>query len=193
MPPGQAPPRRSGTFTNLRAVPATHRGEVLEGQLFAQPKQDDVQKAVETALVTALRNPFQRGREGPGGWWFVQEGRIKLGDSDFSPDIAGWHTDKLPTRPIGREKVGVVPDWVCEVHSSVTRGYDFLVKRGFYARLGVPILWFIDPEARTLFVSKLVRGRWCDVGVYGENDEVRVEPFEERSVKCASWWQGPAR
>jgi Uma2 family endonuclease len=193
MSSGPTAPRRTGTATALRAVPATHRGEILEGQLFVQLKEDESQRAIESALLTALRAPFQRGRGGPGGWWFVQEGRIKVGESDFSPDVSGWHAERVPTRPLARDKVAVVPDWICEVHSAATRGYDFLVKRAFYASLGVSTLWFVDPQARTLFVSKLLRGRWCDVGVYGDDDEVRVEPFEEHSVKCAEWWSASAR
>ena len=182
--------RRSGTATAMRAIPSTCIAEsFLEGLVFSQPKDDKAQLAIEATLIAALRNPFQRGRDGPGGWWFVQEGRVKIADSDFSPDLAGWLVGRVPGRPLAGDKVAIVPDWICEVHSAATRGYDFLVKRAFYAGLGVRVLWFIDPDARTLFVSKLSRGRWCDVGVYGDNDEVRVEPFEEHSVKCAEWWR----
>jgi Uma2 family endonuclease len=167
------------------------RGEILEGVLYTQPKIDAVQQALGATLLGALREPFQRGRAGgPGGWWLLQDPRIRLPESDFTPDLAAWRIDRVPNRPTQRDKITVAPDWVCEIHSAATRGYDFLIKRAFYARTGVGALWYIDPDVRTLLVSKLVRRQWVEVGVYGNDDEVRVDPFEEHAVACGAWWKG---
>ena len=85
--------------------------------------------------------------------------------------------------------VSVVPDWICEIFSPSTKGYDMLVKRRFYAEIGVRYLWYIDPEIRTLMVSKLVDGRWTELGIHGEQDKIRAEPFAEIEISLGDWWE----
>ena len=53
-------------------------------------------------------------------------------------------------------------------------------------------VWFIDLEARTLTVSRLVDGRWLEIGVFGENDTVHAEPFEAVAVNMTEWWEAGA-
>ncbi|NMO20396.1 Uma2 family endonuclease [Pyxidicoccus fallax] len=84
----------------------------------------------------------------------------------------------------------VSPDWLCEILSPSTRGYDRRIKRPFYARIGVQHLWFIDLEERTLTVNKLVNGLWTELGVYGEEDAlIRVAPFEDVELRLGWLWQ----
>jgi Uma2 family endonuclease len=87
------------------------------------------------------------------------------------------------------EPIRVVPDWVCEVLSPRTRGYDLLKKRPFYARSGVSWLWYVDVEARTLSVSQLREGEWVEVAIHGEDERVRLQPFPEVELDLALWWQ----
>jgi hypothetical protein len=37
-------------------------------------------------------------------------------------------------------------------------------------------------------VSKLEGGRWLELGVHGEDDTVRAEPFPETEIELAEWW-----
>jgi Uma2 family endonuclease len=83
-----------------------------------------------------------------------------------------------------------VPDWICEVLSLSTRGYDLVTKRNFYAEIGVQHLWYVDPEARVLIVSRLDGGRWLEIGAYRNNARVRAEPFEAVELELESWWEG---
>ena len=93
----------------------------------------------------------------------------------------------MPELPEG--PITVVPDWVCEIHSPTTRGYDLVTKRRFYASIGVAYLWYVDPEARSLTVSKLVDGHWYELGAYGEDETtVRAEPFEAVALPLREWW-----
>lgn len=86
--------------------------------------------------------------------------------------------------------ITLVPDWVCEILSPRTRSYDVLVKRPFYADIGVSHAWYIDPEARTLTVSRLFEGQWLEIGVYGRDQRVRAEPFAAIEIDLADWWEG---
>ncbi|WP_437942081.1 hypothetical protein [Sorangium sp. So ce341] len=50
-------------------------------------------------------------------------------------------------------------------------------------------LWYVDPEARSLAVSRLVDGRWLELGVHGPTERVRAEPFEEVEIELSIWWE----
>jgi len=64
--------------------------------------------------------------------------------------------------------------------------------RPFYAEIGVSHLWYIDPEARTLAVSRLEGGRWLELGVFGGEQVVRAEPFEAVEIALEPWWEAVA-
>lgn len=59
--------------------------------------------------------------------------------------------------------IDVVPDWIGEVLSKSTRGYDLVTKRHFYAEMGVKHLWYVEPLAQTLSVSRLENGPWLEL------------------------------
>jgi Uma2 family endonuclease len=81
-----------------------------------------------------------------------------------------------------------VPQWICEVLSPSNRAYDLRIKRRFYAEIGVEHLWYIEPELRTLTVSRLHEGRWLELAVYGDGDRVRAEPFDAIEIDLGLWW-----
>jgi Uma2 family endonuclease len=180
---------RPATRADLDALPAAWRGEILDGELYAFPRPAAPHALIETALAADLNGPFHRGRGGPGGWWILVEPGIQLPRApEVAPDLAGWRRDRLPHLP-RTGPIEVVPDWVCEILSSSTRSYDMLVKRQFYATAGVGYLWYIDPDARTLAVSRLEQGRWLELGVFGGDHVLRAEPFEAAEIALGPWWE----
>ncbi|MEW5849238.1 MAG: Uma2 family endonuclease [Myxococcota bacterium] len=82
----------------------------------------------------------------------------------------------------------VVPDWICEVLSPSNSSYDRKIKFPFYARVGVPWLWVIDPRARTLEVKRLLNGAWMDSAVFAEEQLVRAEPFGAVEFPLSALW-----
>ena len=52
------------------------------------------------------------------------------------------------------------PDWLAEVLSPSTAGYDQGVKIPLYERAGVPEVWLIHPTDRTLAIYRLVDGQY---------------------------------
>jgi Uma2 family endonuclease len=186
------PDGRPATMADLEALPEHIKGEIIDGVLYTSPRPRPLQANVELALGGDLRNPFQRGRGGPGGWWILVEPGIELpGSPEFSPDVAGWRRERMPELPRDHA-ITVVPDWICEVLSPSTRHLDQRIKRPFYARIGVGYLWYVDLEARTLTVSQLVDGRWVELSVHGEDEVVRAEPFEAIEIGLGEWWGPPA-
>lgn len=181
---------REATLADLEALPPSVRGEIIDGQLYAFPRPRAPHADLESGVVDELRGPFQKGRGGPGGWWILAEPGIEVPRSpEFSPDVAGWRRERMPSLP-KHGPITVVPDWACEILSPRTRSYDLLVKRPFYAELGIGHLWYVDPEARSLTVSRLLDGKWLEVGVFGRDQRVRAEPFDAIEIALGDWWEG---
>ncbi len=82
----------------------------------------------------------------------------------------------------------VVPDWVCEILSPNTRRHNLLVKKPYYARVGVPHHWIVDTAERTITAYRLEAGRWRELGVCRDEPAARIEPFDAVPLDIASWW-----
>lgn len=178
---------RPATYADLAALPEHVKGEIVDGVLYTQPRPRGEHSTIEGMAFADLHVPFHRGRGGPGGWWILPEPGIELPRAaEFSPDVAGWRRTRMPQRPKGR--ITMVPDWICEVLSPSNRVYDLNVKRRFYAEVGVQHLWYIDPDVRTLTVSRLLDGRWLELGAHAGDERVRAEPFEAVEIDLSEWW-----
>jgi Uma2 family endonuclease len=179
---------RPATRADLEALPPELKGEIIDGELYVQPRPRARHARVEGAILVSTQGPYDLGQGGPGGWWILPEPGIELpGSPEFSPDVAGWRRERLPELPEA-EPIRVAPDWVCEVLSPSTRGYDFIKKRPFYARSGVSWLWYVDVEARSISVSQLRDSAWVEVAVHGDDERVRLQPFPDVELALALWW-----
>lgn len=179
---------RPATRADLEALPPELKGEIIDGELYVQARPRARHARVELTIGGAVQGPYDFGRGGPGGWWILAEPGIELpGSPEFSPDVVGWRRERLPELPQD-EPIRVAPDWICEVLSPTTRGYDLIKKRPFYARIGVSWLWYVDVEARSISVSQLREGAWVEVAIHGEDERVRLQPFPEVEHELALWW-----
>jgi Uma2 family endonuclease len=184
---------RPATYADLQALPEGVKGEIIDGELYVQPRPRPAQARAEATIVSDIQGPYDLGRGGPGGWWILPEPAIELPRSpEFSPDVAGWRRERLPELPQDAS-IQVAPDWICEILSPGTRAYDYVKKRPFYAQIGVSWLWYVDVEARTVTVSRRVEGGWLEVAVHGGDERVQLEPFADAQLELALWWSGPAR
>jgi Uma2 family endonuclease len=179
---------RPATRADLDALPENVVGEIIDGVLYTFPRPRPQHAYVAVGLGGELNAAFQRGRGGPGGWWILIEPGLELQAApEVVPDLAGWRRERVPALPADTP-IRIVPDWVCEILSPSTRAHDQLIKRRFYARVGVPYLWFIDPDARTLSVCKLAEALWVELGVYGPDERIRAEPFDAVELSMGDWW-----
>jgi Uma2 family endonuclease len=182
----RSPDFAPATKADLEALPPNVKGEIIDGVLHTQPRPRSRHQWVISRLDGRLGSSYGFGDD-PGGWWILPEPGIELPRApEISPDVAGWRRERLPELP--DEAITVVPDWVCEVLSPRTRAYDLKVKKPFYAQVGVRWCWYIDFTERALTVSRLHEGRWLELAVHGDDDRVRVEPFEDVELNLAEWW-----
>jgi len=180
--------RNAATLADLEALPPSVKGEIIEGVLYTMTRPRGPHQSAAAGIGADLHNPFQRERGGPGGWWILPEPGIELPETpEISPDIAGWRRTRLAELPTD-SPITVVPDWVCEILSPTTRRHNLLVKKPYYARVGVAHHWLVDLAAQTITAYRLESGRWVELGVWGDETDARIEPFSEVPLDVASWW-----
>lgn len=52
----------------------------------------------------------------------------------------------------------------------------------------MPHHWLIDREARTVAANRMQSGFWVEIGVFGDEREAKIEPFEAVPLDVASFW-----
>jgi Uma2 family endonuclease len=182
------PARKAPTLADLESLPRNIKGEIIEGVLHTMTRPRGPHQSAALAIGADLLGPFQRGRSGPGGWWILPEPGIELPNTpEIAPDIAGWRRERLPVLPEDTA-ITVVPDWVCEILSPSTRRHNLLVKKPYYARVGVPHHWLVDLAARTVTAYWLESGHWMEIAVWGDETTARIEPFSDVALDVKSWW-----
>lgn len=182
------PARKVPTLAELEALPSNVKGEIIEGVLYTMTRPRGLHQDLALSIGSDLRGPYRRGHGGPGGWWILPEPGIELADTpEIAPDIAGWRRERLPVLPEDAA-ITVVPDWVCEILSPSTRRHNLLVKKPFYAKVGVLHHWIVDLAARTVTAHRLDAGHWVELGVWGDEHDARIAPFLDVALDVGGWW-----
>ncbi|WP_253910641.1 Uma2 family endonuclease [Pyxidicoccus fallax] len=174
-------------LAELLALPEHMVGQIIDGELIAMPRPASPHAMAHSILFGELYSGVQRGRTGPGGWWFMDEPELHFGKDVLVPDLAGWRRERMPQVPRA-PYFTLAPDWVCEVLSPSTASLDRKRKREIYAREGVNHVWLVDPDARTLEVFQLRDGQWVERGRYSAEDRARAEPFETFELELGALW-----
>ena len=81
------------------------------------------------------------------------------------------------------------PDLAVEVVSKSSRRYDRVTKLAWYAGLGVPEYWLVDPEARTLERLVLEGGRYVIAEALAGDVVFRPEGYEGLAIPLAELWE----
>ncbi|HEX9986539.1 MAG TPA: Uma2 family endonuclease [Thermoanaerobaculia bacterium] len=179
--------RQPATYEDLLKVPEHLVAELIDGELFTNPRPTYHHASAGGRLYRRLGNTYEDGDGGPGGWWILPEVELHLGGDALVPDIAGWRRERMPELPSAHYST-VVPDWVCEVISPSTGRLDRIRKMPVYASHGVPHAWLIDPMQKTLEVFRLSDGHWLLIAAHEGEDVVRAEPFDAIELNLGYLW-----
>ena len=179
------PPR--ATYADIEALPSDLVGEIIDGALVTHPRPSPRHSAAAAALAGELAGPFQKGRQGPGGWIFFTEPELHLGEQVVVPDIAAWRRERMPSFPEANY-LETAPDWICEVLSASTERRDRGKKRQIYGDYGVAHLWLLDPRFQILEAFASVESHWRLLGTWDSDETVSVAPFEAISFSLADLW-----
>jgi Uma2 family endonuclease len=175
------------TYADIEALPAHMVGQILFGVLHAHPRPAPRHARAFTRLISEIDGPFDRGRDGPGGWIVLGEPELHLGPHIVVPDIGAWRRERLPRLP-QTAYFETPPDWVCEVLSPSTARLDRTDKLAVYAEFKVRHCWLVDPIALTLEVFELSAGRWTLHSTYKDADPVCAPPFAEHTFALNVLW-----
>jgi Uma2 family endonuclease len=178
---------KRATYADIEAAPEHLIAEIIDGELVTQPRPATRHNTAATQLIAELHGPFQRGRGGPGGWFFLFENEVKFGEDLLVPDIAAWRMERLTGIP-DTNWISVRPDFVCEVLSKSTEKRDRNAKRRIYSVAGVPYYWLLDPRRQKLEAFELVDGDWVATGEWRADGKVRAKPFESFTLSLADLW-----
>jgi len=181
------PLKTGATYDDLREVPDHFVAEMFDGELYATPRPALPHTRAATALGVELGGPFDRGRNGPGGWVFLDEPELHFGNDVLVPDLAGWRRERLPAVPADAYMT-LAPDWVCEVLSPSTEALDRGKKLRVYAREGVAHAWLMDPLRQTLEVLSLESGKWTVLESHEGRLSVRAPPFAALELELGALW-----
>ena len=188
------PARKRATYQDILDAPRTKVAEIINGVLYVSPRPALPHATVSMSLSSELVNPFQRGRGGPGGWVFMFEPELAIGEDTLVPDLAGWRSERLPV-VADVPSIDLPPDWLCEVASPSTEKLDRTEKLAIYAGHGVKHVWLVSARRRSLEVFRLQGEHWLLVGVHRDEAKIHAEPFEAVELDLGVLWAnlGPAR
>lgn len=175
------------TYDDILALPENLVGEIIRGVLHTHPRPAPKHAAASSLLGGTLVAPFGTGRDGPGGWWILDEPELHLGKEVVVPDLAGWKRERMPKLP-DTAWFELAPDWVCEILSPSTAKLDRAEKLPLYAQKGVAHCWMVDPDLKTLEVFHNQGGRWVLPAVLENDNAVSQPPFDAISFSLASLW-----
>jgi Uma2 family endonuclease len=181
------PVKRNATYEDLVAVPEPLIAEILDGDLYTQPRPASLHALAASRLGATIDQRFHRS--GPGGWVILDEPELHLAGSVLVPDIAGWRRERMPEMP-DAAAFELPPDWVCEVVSPSTEAVDRRRKMPIYHRAGTGHIWLVNPTLKLLEVyARGPNARW-ELHSTWENDEsASAPPFEGSEIALAPLWQ----
>lgn len=183
---GHAAPRPA-SYEDLLDLPENMVGEIIGGQLITHPRPAPRHARASSLLGGELVGPFDKGSDGPGGWWILDEPEVHLGPNVLVPDLAGWRRERMPQLP-ETAWFELPPDWVCEVLSPATARVDRVEKLPIYAGAQVQHVWLVDPTLRTLEVFENRDGKWLMLAAFKNDDRVSIAPFEAITFGLGALW-----
>jgi Uma2 family endonuclease len=181
------PLKKGATYDDLVRVPENFVAEMFDGELYASPRPAMPHARAASVLGVELGGPFDRGRNGPGGWLILDEPELHFGNDVLVPDLAGWRRERLPSIP-NDAYLTLAPGWVCEVVSPSTESIDRGKKLRIYARQGVTHAWLVDPLRQLLEVLALESGSLEQIEEHRGAVTVRARPFDAIELELQALW-----
>ncbi|HBS25788.1 MAG TPA: hypothetical protein DD827_01460 [Gammaproteobacteria bacterium] len=176
------------TYDDLLLVPENLVAEIIHGQLHTHPRPAPKHAWASSSLGMEVGSPYNKGKGGgPGDWWILDEPELHLNSDIFVPDLAGWKRERMPELP-EIAWFELEPDWVCEILSPSTARLDRAEKMPLYAHYGVPFLWLVDPDLKTLEAYELSDGKWVLLITLDNDKPVSVKPFDAIEFPLSALW-----
>lgn len=175
------------TYADIEALLPNMVGEILFGNLYAQPTPARRHSIAATRLGGIIGHSFDFGDSGPGGRIFDIEPELHLGPHVLVPDAAGWKAPRFTETDDG-PWYEVPPDRICEILSPSTAHCDRADKMRIYATYQVNHVWLVDPAARLLEVYERRDVNWLRTHSFADDEDVSAPPFDAISFPLGRLW-----
>jgi len=175
------------TWDDFIALEEDDLRELIDGELVEVEVPTDRHEHVVLRIGSALMAWADAGH---GGRALASGYKVRISDRrGVMPDVQFYREGNQSSRD---QQVGLVrghPDLVVEVVSPSSQRYDRVTKLRWYAQLGVPEYWLVDPQARTLERLVLTGGVYAIVGSHADDERFRPETFDGLAIPLAKLWE----
>lgn len=185
------PAKRPATYQDVLDAPEHVVAELLDQELFLQPRPAKPHLQTASALGAQLLMAFQLGRGGPGGWWILHEPELHLEGNVVVPDIAGWLRTEVPSLDTSVPYFEEKPHWVAEVLSPSTERLDRIRKLRLYHRAEVAFAWLVHPIHQTLEVYEHHPAGYLLASTHEGDATIQAPPFAGYDLDLSSLWLRP--
>lgn len=177
-------------WSDFIALPDDDRRELIDGRL----EELDLPTKLHEQIVHLLQYWLRGWAEKHGGFEVLGSGyKVRISDrSGAMPDVQVF-TEAAYERA---EEAGLEsghPQLAVEVISPTSKAHDRLTKLDWYASIGVPEYWLVDPEAKTIECFRLDRKTYRAVQHAAEDEIFRPRSFKGLKIPLARLFKGASR
>jgi Uma2 family endonuclease len=176
----------SYTWDDFVALEEDDLRELIDGELVEVEVPNWRHEEITGWLVFHLRAWAEAGH---GGRVVASGYRVRISDRrGVMPDVqfyrAGNEAGVDQPNGLARGR----PDLVVEIVSPSSSRYDRVTKLRWYAQLGVPEYWLVDPQAHTLERLLLREGAYIIASALAEDETLSADTFEGLEIPLSKLW-----
>jgi Uma2 family endonuclease len=174
------------TWDDFIALEEDDLRELIAGELVEVEVPTRTHEQIVALLVYFLVAWTEKGQGGavlPSGY------KVRISNRrGVMPDVQLYRAGNEPAVDQEQGLVSGHPDLVVEVVSPSSQRYDRVTKLRWYAQLGVPEYWLVDPQARTVERLVLREGVFSIADSLADEEVFRPESFEGLEIALARLW-----
>ena len=153
------------TYADYLIWSATSGNEVIDGVAYV--REPPAPSRLHQEIVVELCRQVTNSLDGKVGRAYVAPFDVRLpkdsaaGDDQIDTVVQPDVLIVCDLQKLDDRGMRGAPDWIAEVLSPSTAGYDRTVKLSAYERAGVSEVWLIDPTDRTVTIHRIVCGHYA--------------------------------
>jgi Uma2 family endonuclease len=179
---------RASSWEDFLALDEDDPRELIDGALV----EVDVPTKLHEHIVAWLAFFLVGWARDRGGLVLASGYKIRISDRrGVMPDLQYFGPENARRLPQAGLAEGH-PDLAVEVVSETSRRYERVTKLGWYAEIGTPEYWIVDPDARTLERLILRDGRFVIAEALAEDALFRPESFPGVEIPLVELWTLPS-
>jgi Uma2 family endonuclease len=177
----------SYTWDDFVALEEDDLRELIDGELVEVEVPTMAHEGIVARLCFFLYGWVDQGH---GGRVTASGYKVRISDRrGVMPDVQLYKRGNDAAREQEQGLVRGRPDLVVEIVSPSSQRYDRVIKLRWYAQLGVPEYWLVDPQARTVERLILRDGTFVIAASLAEGEVLRPETLDGLEIPLAKLWE----